>query len=248
MPENKKSFMDRLVEWVADNINVRAVLNLFGTFTGFLYGELDERLELQEAIKKQMRKPIPGHASGWHGCFGGITLLLFMIQIVTGVLLAIYYRPTTGAAHESILFIMNEVQYGWLIRSIHRYAAELMVLTVFIHMVKVFLSGAYKSPRELTWVSGVLLLFLTMAFGFTGYLLPWDQRAYWATTVGTEMANSVPLVGRYIALMLKGGEMIGEKTLARFYAAHVIILPWFTAFLLMAHFLMIRRQGISEPM
>jgi hypothetical protein len=137
MPENKKTFMDRLVEWVADNINIRAVVNLLGTFTGFLYGELDERLELQEAVKKQMRKPIPGHASGWHACFGGITLLLFMIQVVTGVLLAIYYRPTTGAAHESILFIMNEVQYGWLIRSVHRYAAELMVLTVFIHMVKV---------------------------------------------------------------------------------------------------------------
>ncbi len=247
MAEGRKSFADRVVEWIANNVNLRALVNLFGTFRGFLYGELDERLELGEAVKKQLRKPISGRVSRWWGCFGGITFLLFMIQVVTGVLLAIYYRPTVDGAHDSILFIMNDVQYGWLIRSVHRYAAELMVLTVMIHLVKVFISGAYKPPRELTWVSGVLLLLLTLTFGFTGYLLPWDQRAYWATTVGTEMAHSVPLVGEYLSTALKGGGVIGQRTLSRFYALHVIILPWVLTFFLMSHLLMIRRQGAYEP-
>jgi quinol-cytochrome oxidoreductase complex cytochrome b subunit len=248
VPDERKSLADRAVEWVARNVNLRAIINIVATFTGFLYGELDERLELKEAIVKQFRKPISGRVSQWWGCFGGITFVLFMIQVVTGVLLAVYYRPTTEGAYNSILFIMNDVRYGWLIRSVHRYAAELMVLTVMIHMAKVFLAGAYKPPRELTWVSGVVLLTLTLAFGFTGYLLPWDQRAYWATTVGTEMAHSVPLVGKYLAAMLRGGDVIGQPTVSRFYTLHVIVLPWAVAFLLMSHFLMIRRQGAYEPL
>jgi quinol-cytochrome oxidoreductase complex cytochrome b subunit len=244
----RKSFGDRAVEWIAENVNLHWLVNLVSAFTGFLYGELDERLELKDAIRKQLRKPISGRVSYWWGCFGGITFVLFAIQVVTGVLLAVYYRPTTEGAYDSVLFIMNDVRYGWLIRSVHRYAAELMVLTVMVHMVKVFLSGAYKPPRELTWVSGALLLVLTLTFGFTGYLLPWDQRAYWATTVGTEMANAVPLVGKYVAYALRGGDVIGQRTLSRFYALHVIILPWITAFFLFSHFLMIRRQGAYEPL
>jgi len=244
----RKTLADRLVAWVAENVNLRVLINLFGTFTGFLYGELDERLELKAAVQKQLRKPLSGRVTHWGGCFGGITFLLFAIQVVTGVLLAIYYRPSVESAHDSVLFIMNDVRYGWLIRSVHRYAAELMVLTVMVHMVKVFLAGAYKPPRELTWVSGVFLLFLTLTFGFTGYLLPWDQRAYWATTVGTEMAHSVPLVGKYLSYALKGGDVIGQRTLSRFYAMHVIVLPWVTAFFLLSHFLMIRRQGAYEPL
>ncbi|NIT36013.1 MAG: DUF4405 domain-containing protein [candidate division Zixibacteria bacterium] len=248
MAAERKSIADRLIEWIAKNVNLYSLVNLFSAFTGFLYGELDERLELREAIRKQLRKPISGRVSHWWGCFGGITFLLFMIQVVTGVLLAVYYRPTTEGAYDSILFIMNEVRYGWLIRSIHRYAAELMVLTVMIHMAKVFLSGAYKPPRELTWVSGAFLLFLTLAFGFSGYLLPWDQRAYWATTIATQMADSVPLIGKYLSYVLRGGDVIAQRTLSRFYALHVIVLPWVTAFFLLSHFLMIRRQGPYEPL
>ena len=167
---------------------------------------------------------------------------------VTGVLLAIYYKPSPDAAYDSLRYIMNDVPYGWLIRSIHRYAAELMVLTVIIHMFKVFLTASYKSPREMNWTSGAFLLFITLGFGFTGYLLPWDQTAYWASTVGTQMAETVPLIGPYIAVVLKGGTTIGEATLARFYAAHVIVLPWVTFYFLAVHFFMIRRQGCADPL
>ncbi|MCP4230126.1 MAG: cytochrome b6 [bacterium] len=246
-PENEKKTWEKVLEWLEKRISVRSLVDLITSFTGVLYGGLDKRLTVREAITKQMYKPVPGKYT-WFACFGGISLILFMIQIVTGVLLAIYYRPSPDAAYDSIRLIMTEVPYGWLIRSIHRYAAELMVLAVFIHMFKVFMTGAYKPPRELNWVTGVFLMFLTLGFGFTGYLLPWDQTAYWASTVGTEMAQSVPLVGPFIAMILKGGTTIGEATLARFYAAHVIVLPWFAFFLLVAHFFMIRRQGCADPL
>lgn len=243
----KKGFWRRVLDRAAGVVDLHAVVDFITGFTGLLYGKLDSRLEIDEAVKKQLRKPVPGYISWW-GCFGGITFLLFLIQVVTGVLLAVYYRPGTESAYESVLFIMNGVSYGWLIRSIHRYAAELMILTCFIHMVKVYLYAAYKPPRELNWVSGAFLLLLTLAFGFTGYLLPWDQRAYWATTVGTQIAEAVPVVGKYIAYVLRGGDAVGAPTLARFYALHVIILPWVMAFFLAAHFFMIRRQGVAEKL
>jgi len=245
--KERKPLVDRVLEWVSEHVSLHVLVNMFTTLTGFLYGEMDERLEIRAAIKKQMRKPIPGRITWW-GCFGGITFLLFMIQIVTGVLLAIYYRPTTGGAYESIMVIMNNVSYGWLIRSIHRYASELMIVTIIIHMAKVFLTAAYKPPREMNWMIGVFLFIMTVTFGFTGYLLPWDQRAFWATTVGTEIANSVPLAGKYIAFALRGGETVGQPTLTRFFAVHVIILPWVLTMFLMMHFLIIRRQGISDAL
>ncbi len=245
--EKPKSKFDRLLSAVGKAVDLHALINLIGGFTGALYGKLDDRLEIGDAVRHQLRKPIEGRHN-WFGCFGGITFLLFMIQVVTGVLLAVYYRPGTETAYESILVIMNDVSYGWLIRSIHRYAAELMVLTCFIHMGKVYLYAAYKPPRELNWVSGAFLLLLTLVFGFTGYLLPWDQRAFWATTVGTQIAEMVPLVGKYIAYVLRGGDVIGGATLARFYAVHVIVLPWTVMFFLVAHFFMIRRQGAAEKL
>lgn len=218
-------------------------LALFGLF----YGELDERLELRLALQKILKKPVPRGLTIW-GCFGGISFFLFLIQVITGVMLLMYYRPTIDQAYESIVHITNNVPYGWLIRGMHYWASNLMVLTLFIHLLKVFFSAAYKPPRDLNWVVGVSLFSLTLIFGFTGYLLPWTQLSYWATVVGTEIAGAVPLIGNTIKILARGGEEIGQLTLTRFFALHVAILPWIFIFLLIPHFMMIRRLGISEPL
>src|SRR3990172_9214025 len=136
---------------------------------------------------------------------GGIPLFLFVIQVVTGTLLALYYSPTPGSAYESVLAITSDVEFGWLIRSIHHWAANLMIISLILHMLRIFLQAAYKYPRELTWIVGGGMFGITILFGFTGYLLPWDQRAYWATTVGTEIAGAVPLIGQPLLLLLRGG-------------------------------------------
>jgi len=245
--EGRKGFWATVLARLGAVVDLHALVNFLGGFTGLLYGRLDSRLDIGAAIKKQLHKPVPGYIN-WAGFFGGITFLLFIIQVVTGVLLAVYYRPGAESAYESVVFIMNDVSFGWLVRSVHRYAAELMILTCFIHMVKVYLYAAYKPPRELNWVSGAFLLLLTLTFGFTGYLLPWDQRAYWATTVGTQIAEAVPVVGKYLAYVLRGGDAVGGATLARFYAIHVVVLPWLMTFFLIGHFFMIRRQGVAEKM
>ncbi|MEW5944595.1 MAG: cytochrome b N-terminal domain-containing protein [bacterium] len=213
----------------------------------FLYGEIDRRLEFKDAINKALKHPVPKHVN-WTYCFGGMTFLLFLIQALTGVLLTLYYQPSTTDAYESVKYIMNDVKFGWLIRSVHRWGAELMVLMLFLHMMRVYFNGAYKHPRELNWIAGVCLFALTMGFGFTGYLLPWDQKAYWGTTVGSNMPSEAPVVGEFIKLFLRGGLEVSGKTLSRFYSMHVVILPMLLTFFLMAHFGMIRRQGISKPM
>ncbi|MFQ6082692.1 MAG: cytochrome bc complex cytochrome b subunit [Candidatus Aminicenantia bacterium] len=244
MKEKRKK--QTFLEWLNDQIDLKEILSWL-TFTGFIYGPLDRRLEIKEALQKMLKKPVPKHVNHWF-CFGGITFLLFMIQVITGTLLAIYYKPTAHDAYASVQHIMNDVTLGWLIRQIHAWGANLMILTLIIHMLRVFFYGAYKHPRELNWTIGVLLLLLTLTFGFTGYLLPWDQLAYWATTVGTELIGSFPLVGQYILIILRGGTDVTEVTLNRFYAVHVIILPWVTAGLMALHFIMVRRQGISGPL
>lgn len=177
-----------------------------------------------------------------------MTFFLFLIQAATGILLTLYYRPTPEGAYESVRHITNHVHYGWLIRGIHHWAANVMILMVILHMLRVYFYAAYKSPRELNWLVGVGLLGITLAFGFTGYLLPWDQLAFWATTVGSQIAGAVPIVGAPLLVMMRGGETVTGETLTRFFAAHVIILPVATIVLLGLHFLMIRRQGISGPL
>lgn len=209
---------------------------------------LDERFEVLPGLQKFLNKPVPIHATRLPFCLGGVTFFFFFVQVVTGILLTFYYRPTTAEAYDSILFIMNNVTFGWLIRSIHIWAANLMIVSVILHMLRVYVYGAYKKPRELNWMAGVLLLVSTLGLGFTGYLLPWDQLAYWATTVGTEIAGSVPLIGQPIMLLLRGGEGITDLTLTRFYGIHVIVLPLAIILLLGLHFVMIRRQGISGPL
>jgi cytochrome b6 len=179
---------------------------------------------------------------------GGITFALFVIQGITGILLSLYYKPTPEQAYESILFIMNNVRFGWLIRSIHSWSASLMIAFCIAHMLRVFITGSYKNPRELNWVAGVFLLLLTLAFGFTGYLLPWDQKALWGSTVGSEILGVVPLIGDALLGLLRGGAEITGLTLTRFYGLHMLVLPVLVFIFLAVHFVIIRRQGISGPL
>ncbi|MEM7828486.1 MAG: cytochrome b N-terminal domain-containing protein [Candidatus Aenigmatarchaeota archaeon] len=227
------------------------IFNLL-TLTGFLYGFLDERLRFREAVEKQLNKPVPTYRTwienNFLACLGGLSFVLFMIQMVTGVLLLMYYRPTVNGAFESVVEITNVVPFGWLIRGVHHWAANLMILTVIMHMFKVFFTGAYKPPRDLHWVSGVILFILTLLLGFSGYLLPWTQLSYWATTVGTESLGAVPFIGEQLKFFVRGGPQVGQLALTRFFALHVVILPGLTIFFLFSHFLMIRRVGISEPL
>jgi quinol-cytochrome oxidoreductase complex cytochrome b subunit len=244
--EKKRSIFTRLEEWLRERVDLTELASWF-SFTGLIYGPLDKRLNIRDALEKALRKPVPKHVN-FYFCFGGITFFLFLIQVVTGVLLSLYYKPSVENAYQSVQYIMNEVSLGWLVREMHAWSANLMILAVFLHMMRVFIYGAYKKPRELNWIVGVLLMMVTLTFGFTGYLLPWDQLAYWASTVGTQIAAEVPVIGKYLLWVMRGGEGVTGATLSRFYAVHVIILPWIMGGLLISHFLMVRRQGISEPL
>jgi len=206
---------------------------------------VNNRTGTEELVEDQFNRIVPIHATNYMYCFGGIAFLLFIILAVTGILLAVYYQPTPDNAYQSVLTISTHVEFGWWIRSIHKWAASGMVLLVFIHMLRVFFTGAYKRPRELNWLTGVALFATTMGFGFTGYLLPWDQKAYWATRVGTDIAGSVPFFGHFLLVSLRGGETISAATLGRFYDLHVLVLPAVIILLLGGHIWMIRRHGIS---
>jgi quinol-cytochrome oxidoreductase complex cytochrome b subunit len=211
---------------------------------GLLYWA-ESRLHLGPFIGALLHVRIPADAKTFY--LGGITLWLFAVQVITGTLLALYYSPTPDAAYESVLSITSEVQFGWLIRSVHHWAANLMIIFLILHMLRIFLQAAYKYPRELTWIVGGGMLMMTIAFGFTGYLLPWDQRAYWATTVGTEIAGAVPFVGHPLLLLLRGGPDITEATLSRFFGIHVLVLPLLLAGLTAVHLLFVHQQGLANP-
>ncbi len=181
-------------------------------------------------------------------CLGGISFFMFLALTVTGLYLMFFYVPSVGRAYQDMATIENSVAFGQLVRNMHRWAAHLMVLTVFLHMVRVFYHGAYKPPREFNWVVGVVLLFLTLGLSFTGYLLPWDQIAFWAITVGTQMANYAPLIGSETGFFLLGGIEVGQNTLLRFYDFHVNFLPLVAAIFMIVHFWRIRKDGgISGP-
>jgi cytochrome b6 len=213
-------------------------------------GYLDKRFGLIASLKHEGEDIIPRHATLWPVYYmGGLSALTFLIQVATGILLMFYYKPSVEEAYNSVEFIMTEVEFGWFVRSVHHWCANLFVVLMILHMIRVVLVGGYKPPRELHWVTGVLLLLLGMMFGFTGYLLPWDQIAYWATTVGSEMTRSVPppALGEFILNFLRGGENVSGDTLTRFFVMHVIILPVLTAVLIGVHLIMIRTTGISNP-
>jgi quinol-cytochrome oxidoreductase complex cytochrome b subunit len=205
---------------------------------------LDERLGLTTAYDAILDRKVP--KVNWWFTLGSATLLLATTQAVTGIFLSVYYVPHPEQAYDSINFIMNDVSFGWLIRGIHHWGATLMVITVFLHMLRTFFYAAYKYPRELTWITGVLLFLVTLGFGFTGYLLPWNQRAYWATTVGTSIAETVPFIGPLINQILRGGTELSTLTLTRFFSAHIWMLPAALAALIGIHLYLVIRLGISH--
>ncbi|GJL53047.1 MAG: cytochrome b [Nitrospirales bacterium] len=211
-----------------------------------MYQWLDKRLHLGPVKMALLNEPIPGGAS-WIYVFGSITLFFFLLQMVTGMFLAIYYSPSTEHAYISIRYIMDEVAFGPFIRSLHHWGASAMMVVIGLHMLQVFLYGAYKRPRELLWIVGIVLFILTLAFGFSGYLLPWDQRAYWATQVGINIVGTIPLVGDVLVRIIRGGQNLGAMTLNRFYALHTLFLPWLVMALVAVHLFILRRVGPAGP-
>jgi len=214
---------------------------------GRLWTWLDERVGLAELEKLVKKKEVPVHRHTVWYYLGGMTLFLFMIQVATGILLLFYYRPSAEEAYESVQFLMAEVEFGWLIRSIHSWASNLMIFTLFIHLFSVLLLKAYRPPREVTWLSGIGLLGVGMGFGFTGYLLPWNELAYFATKVGTEITGVVPLVGPFLGRLLRGGDEVTGATLTRFYGIHVAVLPLLTTLILGLHLFLVQKHGMSVP-
>jgi quinol-cytochrome oxidoreductase complex cytochrome b subunit len=205
---------------------------------------LNERLGLNTIYNTVLDRKVP--KVNWWFTLGSASLFLFLLQGITGIMLSVYYVPSPDHAYDSIQYIMTGVSFGWLIRGIHHWGASLMVLIVFIHMLRTYYFGAYKYPREFTWVTGVLLLLLTLGMGFTGYLLPWNQRAYWATTVGTSIAGTVPFIGNFINMVLRGGSDLSAVTLARFFSVHIWWFPALIAGLIGVHLYMVIRLGISS--
>jgi len=205
---------------------------------------LDERLGIKTIYNTVLDRHVP--KVNWFFTLGSASLFLFAIQGITGMLLTLYYVPSPDSAYDSIQYIMNDLAFGWLIRGIHHWGATLMVVVVFLHMLRTFFFAAYKFPREFTWVTGVVLLLATLGMGFTGYLLPWNQKAYWATTVGTSIAGTVPLIGPFISNVLRGGPDLSGVTLARFFSAHIWWLPAIIAAMIGIHLYMVIRLGISS--
>ena len=206
---------------------------------------IDDRIAIRQLIASSLHVEIPRKAHTFY--LGGITLFCFAVQATTGILLALNYQATPESAYDSVLVIMNRMTFGWLIRSVHSWSANLMIVFCVLHLLRVALQGAFKRPREITWMVGMGLLFVTLGFGFTGYLLPWDQRAFWATTVGTEIAGSVPFVGDFMKQFLRGGADVSASTLSRFFGVHMLVLPATLAALLMVHLLLIHQQGLADP-
>lgn len=213
-----------------------------------IYRWIDERVNLQVLVDFLGKKYVPVHRHSIWYYFGGVSLFLFIIQVVTGILLLLYYKGSEDLAFESIHFIMAKVQFGWLIRSIHSWAANLFVLAIMIHMFSVLFTKAYRKPREITWITGMLMFFLALGFGFSGYLLPWNELAFFATKVGTDITGVIPFIGKPMLEFLRGGEDVTGATLSRFFGFHVAVLPGLFTVLLTIHLVLVQLQGMSEPM
>lgn len=205
---------------------------------------LDNRTGIHTAVRQFLYEEIPA-SSGWRQVFGSVAMFLFLVQAFTGALLAFNYAPTPGEAYNSLRYILTELTGGRLIRGLHHWGASMMIVVAVLHMTQVFLWGAYKKPREATWMVGVMLLLLTMAYGLTGYLLPWDNRAYWGTVVATQIASQAPMLGPYLSRLLGGDGAVGVVTFARFYGLHVLLLPPATAFLIAVHVYLVRKHGVA---
>lgn len=216
-------------------------------FSRWTWSFLDKRFNtpvFRDFFDKQLHKRLPPH-TGWPHVFGSLSLMLFLNQVITGILLLIYYRPAPEEAFKSIQFLHSEVSFGWLFRQLHAWGATFMIIAVLLHMVRTFFMGAYKKPRELTWVIGAVIFLLTISFGFSGYLLPWNQLSYWATTVGTEIVRAIPWIGEPVYRVMLGGPNVGRETLSRFFTLHAVVLPWVLFFLVIVHLILMRAQNLA---
>ena len=208
---------------------------------------LKERVPVSpEAIKAAGNEPVAGHLKLWWFALGGTAAMLFFGQIITGLLLCVYYQPTPERAWESVRYITAQVPYGWWIRSLHKWGANLMIVAVSLHLMRVFFSGAYRKPREVNWFIGVTLFLLTLVLGFTGYSIVYEQLSYWGATVAANITESVPVIGKGLARTLRGGEQIGGPTLSRFFILHAAVLPMLLLTLFAGHIALVRLHGVSE--
>jgi menaquinol-cytochrome c reductase cytochrome b subunit len=213
---------------------------------------LDARFPFTRTVDEALYQRVPNYANAFYYCFGGMVFVLIIFQILTGIFLAFYYVPdgagNPAPAYTSVKFIMDSVYLGWLVRGVHFWSANLLVVMVVLHMARVYWTGSYRAPRELNWMVGVLMLLIILAFSLTGYLLPWDTKAYWATEVTIKIGGSAPLIGNAIKELLQGGPVLGGPTLQRWFAIHVFLLPAAITLLMYVHFKLIRQHGISEPL
>jgi cytochrome b6 len=209
---------------------------------------LDEHAGLEDLKALGRHKLVPRHRHSIWYYLGGMTLFLFGIQVATGILLTLYYRPSPDEAYESVRFITGEVSFGWLIRALHGWTANLLVLVAILHLASVFFLKAYRKPREVTWMTGTLLLFVFLGFGFSGYLLPWNELSFFATRVGTQIAGVIPVVGDFLLRLLRGGEDVTGATLSRFYGVHIAVLPAAATALLGLHLFLVQKHGMSVPL
>ena len=206
-----------------------------------------ERIDLRPLFALAAKKTVPIHRHSWTYLLGGAALLLAGLQVVTGGLLMLYYQPSEASAHQSVERIMTEVPFGWLVRSMHAWGAHLFIAAVVLHLLTTMFARAYRRPRELTWMAGVAALLLALGFGFTGYLLPWNELSYFATRVGTDIPGTVPGLGGAIVHFLRGGEQMTGDTITRFFAAHVMFIPLAFGLVLLVHLALVQAQGMSLP-
>jgi cytochrome b6 len=218
-----------------------------GKFTKNALAYLDQRFQLSALAEFGRKKKVPEHKYSFWYYFGGLCLFLFSLQVITGIFLLLYYTPSVDAAHESIQFIMSQVKFGWLIRSVHSWTANILIGAIFIHMFSTFFLKAYRPPRDLTWVSGFFLLIFFMAFGFSGYLLPWNELSFFATRVGTDIAGSIPLIGKALKTFILGGPEVSGATLTRFFWLHVAVLPAIGLVIVGIHIFLVQVLGMSKP-
>lgn len=206
-----------------------------------------ERVPIRgEQLRELTNEPVPNHLKHWWFCLGGTPAYLFVVQIATGILLALYYQPAPEVAYESVRFISQDVTYGWYFRSVHKWAATLMIAAVILHQMRIYFTGAYRKPREINWMIGMCLLICTLTVGFTGYSLVFEQLSFWGATVGANIADSVPWVGGFAKRMMLGGDAYNERTLPRFFILHAAVLPVTMVLLLGIHIMLIRLHGITE--
>ena len=207
---------------------------------------LDERFGIKGLLQWAKHKTVPVHRWTILYYTGGVCLFLFMAQVVSGILLLMYYRVGTDASYESVGYLVSKVEFGWLVRSMHSWSANLLIFFIFTHMFSIFFMKSFRKPRELSWVSGCLLLAVMMAFGFSGYLLPWNELAYFATKVGTDIIGELPVLGEWMLKLVRGGEEVTGATLSRFFGLHIAILPACAVVLIGLHLLFVQIQGMSH--